>query len=71
MFLADKRDMATNQIKENPNAAVAASAGALVTVAVWVATSLGVDVPPEVAAAVTTLVGAAVLYMGKRSRKPA
>lgn len=58
-----------NTIAENPNASVATAAGAAVTVAIWVATSLGLDVPPEVAAAVTTLVAAVVLYIGKRSRK--
>jgi hypothetical protein len=55
-----------SQLSDNPNASVAATAGAGVTLAVWVATSLGVDVPPEVAAAAVTLVGAAVLYIGHK-----
>jgi hypothetical protein len=53
-------------VSDNPNASVAASAGAAVTLAVWLATVLGVDVPPEVAAAAVTLVGAAVLAIGRR-----
>jgi NAD(P)H-hydrate repair Nnr-like enzyme with NAD(P)H-hydrate dehydratase domain len=56
-------------VTDNPNASVAATAGAGVTLAVWVATMLGVDVPPEVAAAAVTLFGSLVLYLGKK--KPA
>lgn len=37
-------------------------AGAVVTVLVWVATTQGVDVPAEVAAAVTTILAAVVAY---------
>jgi hypothetical protein len=55
-------------VTDNPNASVAATAGAGVTLAVWLATSLGVDVPPEVAAAAVTLVGAAVLALGRRKK---
>jgi hypothetical protein len=55
-----------SQVTDNPNASVAATAGAGVTLAVWLATILGVDVPPEVAAAAVTLVGSVVLYVGRK-----
>jgi hypothetical protein len=60
-----------NPVTENPNASTTAVSGAGVTVAIWLAASLGADIPPEIAAALTTVVGAAILYFGKRSRKSA
>lgn len=57
-----------NAVSNNPNASVAAGVGAAVTVAVWVASALGLDVPPEVAAAVTTLAGSIVLLVGNRKK---
>ena len=62
--------MATpNTITDNPNASVAGAVGAAVTIGVWAATALGVDVPPEIAAAITTLAGTVVLFIGNRSKK--
>jgi hypothetical protein len=55
-------------VSDNPNASVAASAGAAVTLVIWLATMFGVDVPPEVAAAAVTVVGAAVLAIGRRKK---
>jgi hypothetical protein len=43
--------------------------GAGLTVATWIATSLGLEIPTEVGQALVTLVGAAVLYIGRK--KPA
>lgn len=57
-----------NAVSNNPNASVAAGVGAAVTIAVWVASALGLDVPPEVAAAVTTLAGSLVLLVGNRKK---
>ena len=57
-----------NAVTNNPNASVAAGVGAAVTIAVWVASALGLDVPPEVAAAVTTLAGSIVLLVGNRKK---
>lgn len=53
-------------MRQHPNASAAGISGAVVTIGVWAATSLGVEVPPEVAAAVTTVVAALVLAVGRR-----
>jgi len=58
-----------SQISANPNASVSGAVGGAVTLAVWLATVLGVEVPPEVAAALVTVVGSLALYVGRR--KPA
>lgn len=47
----------------NPKVAAAGAAGALTTVLVFVAHSLGVEVPPEVGAAVTVLISTAAGYL--------
>ncbi len=60
--------MTPNVVSNNPNASVAAGIGAVVTIGIWVATALGVDVPPEIAAAITTLAGSVVLLIGNRSK---
>lgn len=53
-------------MNQHPNASVAGGAGAFTVVVVYVATQFGLDVPAEVASAFTTLVAAAVLYLGRR-----
>lgn len=60
-----------NAISENPNASVAGGVGAGVTLLVWLATALGVEVPPEVAAALVTVVGFVVLWIGRMRQPPA
>ena len=60
--------MTPNVVTNNPNASIAGAVGAAVTIGIWVATALGVDVPPEIAAAITTLVGTVVLLIGNRSK---
>jgi hypothetical protein len=58
-----------NAIGSNhPNASVAALAGALTVVAVWIAKSFGLDVPAEVASALTTIIAAGILFAGRRDR---
>jgi hypothetical protein len=52
----------------NPNAAVAGFAGAITIVLVFVIGALNVDIPAEVASAITTLVTAAVLYVGRKTK---
>lgn len=42
---------------------VGAAAGALTTIAVWVLKQSGIEMPPEVAAALTTILTFAVQYM--------
>jgi hypothetical protein len=56
-------------VTTHPNATAAALAGAVVTIAVYVAGLAGLsDIPDEVVAALTTIVLALVLYIGRRSR---
>lgn len=50
----------------NPNASVAAVAGAVTILIVYAASLFGVDVPAEAASGFTTLVAAAILYLGNR-----
>lgn len=50
----------------HPNAAVTGIAGSATIVVMFALDALGVDVPAEVASAVTTLIAAAVLYVGRR-----
>ena len=52
----------------NPNAEVAVYTGAGTVVLVWLVSLLGVAVPPEVAAAVTTVATGLVLFVGKRKK---
>lgn len=51
----------------HPNASAAAIAGAIVTVVVWAADEFGrLAIPEFVVAALTTLVLAGVLFLGRR-----
>ena len=52
---------------KHPNAVAGGTAGAFTVIVVWAAGQFGVDVPPEVASAFTTLVAAATLFVGRRS----
>lgn len=47
----------------HPKVAAGGAAAAVTTVLVWVAAMLGVDVPAEVAAALTTLISFGVGYL--------
>lgn len=47
----------------HPKIAVAGVAGAVTTILVFVVNELGVDVPPEVAAAVTTILSFGAGYL--------
>ena len=50
----------------NPNATVAAAAGAVTVIAVWLVGVLSsVDIPAEVSSAFTTVLVAGMLYLGK------
>lgn len=49
--------------------AAAGAAGAVTTVVVWAASLAGVDVPPEVAAALTTLIATGAGWL-KRENRP-
>jgi hypothetical protein len=51
---------------DNPNAAVAAIAGALTVLGVWIVGLFDVDVPPEVSSAATTVFVALLLFLGRR-----
>ena len=61
--------MTPNVVTDNPNASVAGAVGATVTVIVWVASALGVAIPPEIAAALTTVMGTLVLWIGNRNKQ--
>lgn len=49
----------------------AAVAGAVVTIAVWILGMFGIDVPPAVAAAITTLLGAAAGWLAPHTFRTA
>ena len=49
--------------KPSGKTALTTGAGALGIIAVWVITMFGADVPPEVAAAISTLLAALVAYL--------
>ena len=55
-------------VSDNPNASITGGVGAAVTLAVWLATVAGVEVPPEVAAALVTVVGFVVLFVGRQKK---
>ncbi|MCO6009697.1 hypothetical protein NE236_32475 [Actinoallomurus purpureus] len=48
----------------------AAIAGALVTIVVWILRLSKIDVPPEVAAAATTLLAAVAGYLAPHTHRP-
>ena len=56
--------------QNNPNATVTTVAGAVTVLAAWGASLAGLDVPGYVASAFTTVVAAAILFVG-RPKKPA
>ena len=51
-------------VQTHPNATTAATVGALVTVAIYIGSTLGWNPPVEVAAAITTLVTTIVVGLG-------
>lgn len=53
-------------MNSNPNASVATAAGAFTVLVAYVASLFGIELPQLVQGAVTTLVIAAVLYVGKK-----
>ena len=48
----------------------AALAGAVATILVWILHLTGVDIPPEVAAAITTILAAAAGYLAPHTHRP-
>ncbi|GAA4628879.1 hypothetical protein GCM10023196_047090 [Actinoallomurus vinaceus] len=48
----------------------AAIAGAVVTIAIWILHLAHIDVPPEVAAAATTLLSAVAGYLAPHTHRP-
>jgi hypothetical protein len=48
----------------------AALAGAVATILVWILHLTGVDIPPEVAAAITTILAAVAGYMAPHTHRP-
>ena len=57
-----------NAVTTNPNASVTAFAGAVTILLVWGAGMAGLPVPAEVASAFTTIVAAAILWIGRIER---
>ncbi len=53
-------------MSNNPNASVAAVAGAITILLVWIAGLVSLDVPAEASSAFTTLIVAAILFVGNR-----
>lgn len=51
---------------KHPNTLAGGTTGAFTVLVVYLAGLFGLDVPPEAAAAFTTLVTAAVLFVGRR-----
>jgi hydrogenase/urease accessory protein HupE len=58
-------------LTSHPNAEVSIYTGAATAILVYVAGLFGVDPPAEIGVACSTLLTGIVLYLGKRSRKPA
>ncbi len=58
-----------NAVSNNPNASVAAVAGAVTIVLIWIAGIAGLAVPAEVASAFTTVVAGIILWVGRRERQ--
>jgi hypothetical protein len=56
-------------MKGHPNATAAGVAGALTILLVWVLSLVHVDVPTEVASAITTVGATVVLLIGRRGGK--
>jgi hypothetical protein len=60
-----------NVVKGNPNASVAAASTAAGVLLIWLLTSLGVDISPEVGAAISGLLASVVLWIGRDGIKGA
>ncbi len=54
-----------------PKVATGALAGAVSVILVWIITKFGIDVPPEIASAFTTVVSALSSYFAPRSEPTA
>ena len=52
-----------DELKPTPKVAVGGAAGAVTVVLVWAAGLFGVEVPPEVASAVTVLISTGAAYI--------
>lgn len=50
-------------MKPQPKVVAGGAAGAVTVVAVWIAGEFGIAIPPEVASAITVLVGTAAAYI--------
>ena len=48
----------------------AALAGAVATILVWILHLTGIDIPPEVAAAITTILAAVAGYLAPHTHRP-
>ena len=55
-----------NVVQTNPNAMMATLAGSMTVILVWIVGVAGLAVPAEVASAVTTIIAAVLLAVGKR-----
>jgi threonine/homoserine/homoserine lactone efflux protein len=58
-----------NVVSNNPNASVAAVAGAGTVVLVWLLGMAGLAVPAEVASAFTAIGAAVILWIGRQERQ--
>lgn len=54
------------QVRRNPNAAASGLSGAFITLILWGADQMGLDMSPLVAGAIVTLGSGAVLWVGRR-----
>lgn len=57
-------------MKPTPKVQAAGAAGAVTVILVWIVGLLGVDIPPEVASAFTTLIAAAAGWLTPQNRPP-
>jgi hypothetical protein len=55
-----------NAVQQNPNATMATLAGSLTIILVWIVTAAGMEVPAEVASALTTVIAALLLLVGRK-----
>jgi hypothetical protein len=58
-----------NVVQTNPNATMATLAGSMTVILVWIVGVAGLAVPAEVASALTTIIAAVLLAVGKRPPK--
>jgi hypothetical protein len=63
---AAKKNAVQRKVSQHPNATAAGSSGALATLLVYGAQQLGVDISPELAAAIVAGVTTVVLAIGRR-----